>query len=57
MRRAGADALLIGSAIMDGDVRRNTEGFVRSESHAPGDDGTATDIDTHTTTDTSPETR
>jgi indole-3-glycerol phosphate synthase len=32
MRRAGADALLIGSAIMDGDVRRNTETFVRSES-------------------------
>ncbi|AUV81050.1 indole-3-glycerol phosphate synthase [Salinigranum rubrum] len=31
MRRAGADALLIGSAIMDGDVRANTERFVRSE--------------------------
>jgi indole-3-glycerol phosphate synthase len=30
MRRAGADALLIGSAIMDGDVRTNTERFVRS---------------------------
>jgi indole-3-glycerol phosphate synthase len=62
MRRAGADALLIGSAIMDGDVRRNTERFVRSESHAPSggrgtDDGAETDIDTHTTTDTSPETR
>jgi indole-3-glycerol phosphate synthase len=27
MREAGADALLIGSAIMDGDVRENTEGF------------------------------
>jgi indole-3-glycerol phosphate synthase len=31
MRRAGANALLIGSAIMDGDVRANTERFVRSE--------------------------
>jgi indole-3-glycerol phosphate synthase len=31
MRRAGADALLIGSAIMDGDVGANTERFVRSE--------------------------
>jgi indole-3-glycerol phosphate synthase len=31
MRQAGADALLIGSAIMDGDVRANTERFVRSE--------------------------
>ena len=30
MRHAGADALLIGSAIMDGDVRTNTERFVRS---------------------------
>jgi indole-3-glycerol phosphate synthase len=57
MRRAGADALLIGSAIMDGDVRRNTEGFVRSESRAPVDDGAEADTDTHTTTDTSPETR
>jgi indole-3-glycerol phosphate synthase len=25
MRRAGADGLLVGSAIMDGDVRANTE--------------------------------
>jgi indole-3-glycerol phosphate synthase len=25
MREAGADALLVGSAIMDGDVRANTE--------------------------------
>ena len=61
MRRAGADALLIGSAIMDGDVRRNTEGFVHSESHAPREDDaetdTGTDTDTHTTTDTSPETQ
>jgi indole-3-glycerol phosphate synthase len=61
MRRAGADALLIGSAIMDGDVRRNTEGFVHSESHVPREDDaetdTGTDTDTHTTTDTSPETQ
>jgi indole-3-glycerol phosphate synthase len=64
MRHAGADALLIGSAIMDGDVRRNTERFVRSESRVPGDpgpdgaaDGTETDTDTHTTTDTSHQTR
>lgn len=28
MRRAGADALLVGSAIMDGDVRANTERLV-----------------------------
>jgi indole-3-glycerol phosphate synthase len=30
MREAGADALLIGSAIMDGDVRANTEDFVNA---------------------------
>ena len=45
MRRAGADALLIGSAIMDGDVRTNTERFVRSEA---GDRTTTSD----TTADT-----
>ncbi|MFB6300146.1 MAG: indole-3-glycerol phosphate synthase [Halobacteriales archaeon] len=32
MRAAGADALLIGTAIMDGDVRTNTETLTRSES-------------------------
>ncbi len=31
MRDAGADALLIGSAIMDGDVRENTQALVRAE--------------------------
>ncbi|MFB6211346.1 MAG: indole-3-glycerol phosphate synthase [Halobacteriales archaeon] len=31
MRAAGADALLIGTAIMDGDVRSNTETLTRSE--------------------------
>jgi indole-3-glycerol phosphate synthase len=30
MVAAGADGLLIGSAIMDGDVRKNTEAFVRA---------------------------
>jgi indole-3-glycerol phosphate synthase len=29
MRRAGADALLVGSAVMDGDVRTNTERLTR----------------------------
>jgi indole-3-glycerol phosphate synthase len=42
MRRAGADALLIGSAIMDGDVRTNTERFVRSERTAERTDATDT---------------
>ncbi|QAU11956.1 indole-3-glycerol-phosphate synthase [Halorubrum sp. BOL3-1] len=31
MRAAGADALLVGSAIMDGDVEANTREFVRAE--------------------------
>jgi indole-3-glycerol phosphate synthase len=30
MRAAGADALLIGSAIMDGDVETNTRGFTNA---------------------------
>ena len=30
MRAAGADALLVGSAIMDGDVRENTNAFTRA---------------------------
>jgi indole-3-glycerol phosphate synthase len=30
MREAGADALLIGSAIMDGDPRENTSEFVNA---------------------------
>ncbi len=38
MRRAGADGLLVGSAIMDGDVRANTERLT-----TPPDAGTDTD--------------
>jgi len=38
MRAAGADALLVGSAIMDGDVAANTREFVRAE--ADGTDAT-----------------
>ncbi|WP_281193920.1 indole-3-glycerol phosphate synthase [Halorubrum sp. F4] len=44
MRAAGADALLVGSAIMDGDVEANTRALTRAET------------DTHSTDD-SPETR
>lgn len=44
MRAAGADALLVGSAIMDGDVEANTRALTRAET------------DTHSTTD-APETR
>ena len=40
MRRAGADALLIGSAIMDGPVRANTE---RLTTPAAGSDTEDTD--------------
>lgn len=39
MRAAGADALLVGSAIMDGDVEANTRELVRTE--ATDEDGTA----------------
>jgi indole-3-glycerol phosphate synthase len=61
MRRAGADALLIGSAIMDGDVRTNTARFVESErAGGDGDEhataGTAGTTDAETT-DTTQETR
>ena len=38
MRAAGADALLVGSAIMDGDVEANTRELVRAEA-ADGDEG------------------
>ncbi len=48
MRAAGADALLIGSAIMDGDVETNT----RQLTEAHGDDTRSTDDDTHDTTPT-----
>jgi len=43
MRRAGADALLVGSAIMDGDVRANTDRLAGATAHddaATGDDAT-----------------
>jgi len=39
MRAAGADALLVGSAIMDGDVAANTRDLVRAEADAGVDDG------------------
>ena len=37
MRAAGADALLVGSAIMDGDVERNTRELTRAETTADHD--------------------
>jgi indole-3-glycerol phosphate synthase len=37
MRAAGADGLLVGSAIMDGDVRTNTERLANAEREADGD--------------------
>jgi indole-3-glycerol phosphate synthase len=48
MRRAGADGLLVGSAIMDGDVRANTERLttpVDAEAAADGDADANTDAD------------
>jgi len=59
MRAAGADALLVGSAIMDGDVEANTRELVRAEarggavgSDADGD-GANDESDTRDTTETS----
>ena len=46
MRAAGADALLVGSAIMDGDVRANTRALTRAE--ADGDEDGAADADATT---------
>ncbi|WP_254863756.1 indole-3-glycerol phosphate synthase [Halovivax gelatinilyticus] len=47
MRVAGADALLVGSAIMDGDVERNTRRLVDADgladSPAPANDGSEVD--------------
>ena len=37
MRAAGADALLVGSAIMDGDVRANTRGLGTAEQDTPAE--------------------
>jgi len=45
MRAAGADALLVGSAIMDGDVAANTRGLVRAEADSE-------ESDTRNTTET-----
>lgn len=41
MRAAGADALLVGSAIMDGDVEANTRELVRAEADGGEDEGGA----------------
>jgi len=43
MREAGADALLIGSAIMEGDVTENTRRFATAETNEAAADGTTTD--------------
>ncbi|PAU84858.1 indole-3-glycerol phosphate synthase [Halorubrum salipaludis] len=43
MRAAGADALLVGSAIMDGDVTANTRELVRAEADAEASDPAETD--------------
>ncbi|WP_096391665.1 indole-3-glycerol phosphate synthase [Halopenitus persicus] len=48
MRAAGADALLIGSAIMDGDVRSNVHRFVTADAST---DASANDADACETTD------
>jgi indole-3-glycerol phosphate synthase len=49
MRAAGADALLVGSAIMDGDVEANTRALTRAEADgaddADGGDAVADDAD------------
>ncbi|ELZ27241.1 indole-3-glycerol phosphate synthase [Halogeometricum pallidum JCM 14848] len=47
MRAAGADALLIGTAIMDGDVRTNTEWFANA-TDADADSNAETDAETET---------
>jgi indole-3-glycerol phosphate synthase len=55
MRAAGADALLIGGAIMDGDVRSNTRTFTTAERDRSTDDsapdGASTDDSTRPATD------
>ena len=50
MRAAGADALLVGSAIMDGDVEANTRALTRAE--ADDDESVADDEDHRDTTET-----
>ena len=49
MRAAGADALLVGSAIMDGDVEANTRALTRAEADRESSDSGG---DRHGTTDT-----
>ncbi|GAA0535081.1 indole-3-glycerol phosphate synthase [Halorubrum ejinorense] len=51
MRAAGADALLVGSAIMDGDVEANTRALTRAEADED-DDADPTADDTTDTTET-----
>ena len=50
MRAAGADALLVGGAIMDGDVEANTRALTRAE--ADGDEADADGEDHRDTTET-----
>jgi len=52
MRAAGADALLVGSAIMDGDVEANTRALTRAEADVDEDDAVAGDEDHRDTTET-----
>jgi indole-3-glycerol phosphate synthase len=55
MRAAGADALLVGGAIMDGDVEANTRDLVRAEADGDGvaeGDAVADDEDDRNTTET-----
>ncbi|EMA59034.1 indole-3-glycerol phosphate synthase [Halorubrum kocurii] len=54
MRAAGADALLVGSAIMDGDVEANTRELVRAEAgdEEAGAGGADGETDTRDTTET-----
>jgi indole-3-glycerol phosphate synthase len=46
MREAGADALLIGTAIMDGDVQANTERLTTTDAPAAGRDADTTESTT-----------
>ncbi|ELZ44814.1 indole-3-glycerol phosphate synthase [Halorubrum californiense DSM 19288] len=52
MRAAGADALLVGSAIMDGDVEANTRELVRAEAEAGDRTDSSDERDTRDTTET-----
>lgn len=48
MRAAGADALLVGSAIMDGDVTANTRALTRAETEADAEADAKADTETPT---------